>query len=225
MQEHPHLPKRERQKGWLPAILLSGAVHGVLFLGLFTVFQWQTRAEFVYAELWAPEDVSGGNDPTGVAERVEAPEPIPEEPQPEPQPEEPQPEETPPEEPARLEETLARLEEERKAEAERLAEEARKAEEAKRLEEERLAEEARKAEEARAQEEARLAEEARKAEEAARAEEERLARERAEAERIAREAEAERRKHEKLSVSVHDGVSLRMVDGPGRSPVSRTHRV
>ena len=65
MQEHPHLPKRERQKGWLPAILLSGAVHGVLFLGLFTVFQWQTRAEFVYAELWAPEDVSGGNDPTG----------------------------------------------------------------------------------------------------------------------------------------------------------------
>ena len=48
MQEHPHLPKRERQKGWLPAILLSGAVHGVLFLGLFTVFQWQTRAEFVY---------------------------------------------------------------------------------------------------------------------------------------------------------------------------------
>ena len=78
MQEHPHLPKRERQKGWLPAILLSGAVHGVLFLGLFTVFQWQTRAEFVYAELWAPEDVSGGNDPTGVAERVEAPEPTPE---------------------------------------------------------------------------------------------------------------------------------------------------
>ena len=77
MQEHPHLPKRERQKGWLPAILLSGAVHGVLFLGLFTVFQWQTRAEFVYAELWAPEDVSGGNDPTGVAERVEAPEPTP----------------------------------------------------------------------------------------------------------------------------------------------------
>ena len=121
MQEHPHLPKRERQKGWLPAILLSGAVHGVLFLGLFTVFQWQTRAEFVYAELWAPEDVSGGNDPTGVAERVEAPEPtpepIPEEPKPEePQPEETPPEETPPEEPARLEETLARLEEERKAE-------------------------------------------------------------------------------------------------------------
>ena len=76
MQEHPHLPKRERQKGWLPAILLSGAVHGVLFLGLFTVFQWQTRAEFVYAELWAPEDVSGGNDPTGVAERVEAPEQV-----------------------------------------------------------------------------------------------------------------------------------------------------
>ena len=98
MQEHPHLHKRGRQKGWLPAILLSGAVHGVLFLGLFTVFQWQTRAEFVYAELWAPEDVSGGNDPTGVAERTEPPAPTPEPIPEETPPEEPQPEETPQEE-------------------------------------------------------------------------------------------------------------------------------
>ena len=41
-----------------------------LFVGLFPAFQWNTSEEAVYAELWAPEEISGGNDPSGVAEKL-----------------------------------------------------------------------------------------------------------------------------------------------------------
>ena len=64
---------REHQadrRDMFPAALLSVAVHGALFVGLFTAFQWNTSEEAVYAELWAPEEISGGNDPSGVAEKL-----------------------------------------------------------------------------------------------------------------------------------------------------------
>ena len=61
---------RENEKKELQrSLLLSGVVHVLLFIGLFTVFQWQTQSETVYAELWAPEDISSGNDPNGVAKK------------------------------------------------------------------------------------------------------------------------------------------------------------
>ena len=90
--------RREDRRDSFPAAILSVAVHGALFAGLFTVFQWNTAPETVYAELWAPEDVSGGNDPSGVAEKLpeetgrdeaDAPEKKAAEPEPEPEPEEP----------------------------------------------------------------------------------------------------------------------------------------
>ena len=44
----------------LPAGLVAAVgVHALLFVGLFTVFQWRTEPESFYAELWAPEDASG----------------------------------------------------------------------------------------------------------------------------------------------------------------------
>lgn len=64
---------REHQadrRDMFPAALLSVAVHGALFVGLFTAFQWNTSEEAVYAELWAPEEISGGNNPSGVAEKL-----------------------------------------------------------------------------------------------------------------------------------------------------------
>ena len=124
------LYRKEDRRDFLPAAVLSCAVHTALFAALFTAFHWQTQSETVYAELWAPEDVSGGNDPTGAAKLDEKPEP-----------EEPKAPATEPE-PAPEEERRA----EKLEEAER-AEEARQAEEAARIEAERVAEEARKAEE------------------------------------------------------------------------------
>ena len=216
---------REHQadrRDMFPAALLSVAVHGALFVGLFTAFQWNTSEEAVYAELWAPEEISGGNDPSGVAEKLPevkskdteeqqeqkaaAPEPNPPaEPPPTAQPEPAQP--TPEDIAREKAQEAQRIEEERQeaieAEQRRLAEEARREEE-ERIAQERLAEQAkraeeeRQAEEARRQEAARLAEEARKAEEAKKAEEERRAAE-AEAKRIAEELkreEAERQAQE-----------------------------
>ena len=44
----------------LPVGLMAAVgVHAILFVGLFTVFQWRTEPESFYAELWAPEDASG----------------------------------------------------------------------------------------------------------------------------------------------------------------------
>lgn len=201
--------RREDRRDSFPAAILSVAVHGALFAGLFTVFQWNTAPETVYAELWAPEDVSGGNDPSGVAEKLpeetgrdEAdapekkaaePEPEPEpEPQPEPEPE-PEPEPAPPPEPAGpTPEELAAQEarEAERLEEEAIARQAREEMEARRAEEERIAQERARAEEIeRMRQEAIEAERRRALEEEKRLEEERLAQERlAEAARKAEEA-------------------------------------
>lgn len=191
--------RREDRKDSLPAAILSVAVHGALFAGLFTVFQWNTAPETVYAELWAPEDVSGGSDPSGVAEKVpeetgrdeaDAPEKKAAEPKPEPKPEPepaapPEPAGPPPEElAAEKAREAARLEEEQ------IARQAREEMEARRAEEERIAQERARAEEIeRMRQEAIEAERRRAQEEEKRLEEERLAQERlAEAARKAEEA-------------------------------------
>lgn len=213
--------RREDRKDSLPAAILSVAVHGALFAGLFTVFQWNTAPETVYAELWAPEDVSGGNDPSGVAEKVpeetgrdeaDAPEKKAAEPEPEPEPKpepKPEPEPAAPPEPAgptpeELAAEEAREEmEARRAEEERIAQERARAEEIERMRQEAIEAERRRAqeEEKRLEEErlaqerlaeaARKAEEAKKAEEARRAEEARIAEEQRKAEE-ARIAEEKR---------------------------------
>lgn len=197
--------RREDRKDSLPAALLSAAVHCALFAGLFTVFQWNTAPETVYAELWAPEDVSGGTDPSGVAEKLpeetgrdeaDAPEKKAAEPEPEPEPEpkpEPEPEPAPPPEPSGpTPEELAAQEarEAQRLEEERIARQAREEMEARRAEEERIAQERARAEEIeRMRQEAIEAERRRAAEEEKRLEEERLAQERlAEAARRAEEA-------------------------------------
>lgn len=210
---------REHQadrRDMFPAALLSVAVHGALFVGLFTAFQWNTSEEAVYAELWAPEEISGGNDPSGVAEKLPevkskdteeqqeekaaAPEPNPPaEPPPaaQPEPAQPTPEDIAREkaqeaeriaqERARAEEIERMRQEAIEAEQRRLAEEARREEE-ERIAQERLAEQAKRAEEERQAEEARRQEAARLAEEARKAEEAK----KAEEERLAAEAEAKR---------------------------------
>lgn len=219
---------REHQadrRDMFPAALLSVAVHGALFVGLFTAFQWNTSEEAVYAELWAPEEISGGNDPSGVAEKLPevkskdteeqqeekaaAPEPNPPaEPPPaaQPEPAQPTPEDIAREkaqEAQRIEEEqIARAAQEeleaRRQEAERIAQERARAEEIERMRQEAIeAEQRRLAEEARREEEERIAQE-RLAEQAKRAEEERQAEE-AEAKRIAEELkreEAERQAQE-----------------------------
>lgn len=121
-------PRNERLTdkplGFIAALL----AHAVLIFGLVTVFQWKTEAETFYAELWAPEDLSGTGSLT-------APAALPPEPEPE----------TVTPTKADLEarvnrEAEIRLEEEKKSEAlEKAAEE--------KMKEERAAEEARKAEE------------------------------------------------------------------------------
>ena len=211
---------REHQadrRDMFPAALLSVAVHGALFVGLFTAFQWNTSEEAVYAELWAPEEISGGNDPSGVAEKLPevkskdteeqqeekaaAPEPNPPaEPPPaaQPEPAQPTPEDIAREkaqEAQRIEEEqIARAAQEeleaRRPEAERIAQERARAEEIERMRQEAIeAEQRRLAEEARREEEERIAQE-RLAEQAKRAEEERQAEEarRQEAARLAEEA-------------------------------------
>lgn len=201
--------RREDRRDSFPAAILSVAVHGALFAGLFTVFQWNTAPETVYAELWAPEDVSGGNDPSGVAEKLpeetgrdeaDAPEKKAAEPEPEPEPEhqpepkpEPEPEPAPPPEPAGpTPEELAAQEarEAERLEEEAIARQAREEMEARRAEEERIAQERARAEEIeRMRQEAIEAERRRALEEERRLEEERLAQERlAEAARKAEEA-------------------------------------
>lgn len=197
--------RREDRKDSLPAAILSVAVHGALFAGLFTVFQWNTAPETVYAELWAPEDVSGGSDPSGVAEKVpeetgrdeaDAPEKKAAEPEPEPEPKpEPQPEPEPaaPPEPAGPTPEELAAEQAREAarlEEEQIARQAREEMEARRAEEERIAQERARAEEIeRMRQEAIEAERRRAQEEEKRLEEERLAQERlAEAARKAEEA-------------------------------------
>ena len=198
------LYRKEDRKDFLPAAVLSCAVHTALFAALFTAFHWQTQSETVYAELWAPEDVSGGNDPTGAAKLEEKPAPeepkAPEtetEPEPEPEPQKAAEPEPDPEEERRAEELeeAARAEEARQAEeaarieAERVAEEARKAEEARRAEDERLAQERARAEEIERQRQEAIEAEARRLEEEKRREDERLAQERlAEEQRRAEEA-------------------------------------
>lgn len=191
--------RREDRRDAFPAAILSVAVHGALFAGLFTVFQWNTAPETVYAELWAPEDVSGGSDPSGVAEKVpeetgrdeaDAPEKKAAEPKPEPKPEPepaapPEPAGPPPEElAAEKAREAARLEEEQ------IARQAREEMDARRAEEERIAQERARAEEIeRMRQEAIEAERRRAQEEEKRLEEERLAQERlAEAARKAEEA-------------------------------------
>ena len=213
--------RREDRRDSFPAAILSVAVHGALFAGLFTVFQWNTAPETVYAELWAPEDVSGGNDPSGVAEKLpeetgrdeaDAPEPEPEpEPAPPPEPAGPTPEELAAQEAREAErleeEAIARQAREemeaRRAEEERIAQERARAEEIERMRQEAIEAERRRAleEEKRLEEErlaqerlaeaARKAEEAKKAEEARRAEEARIAEEQRKAEE-ARIAEEKR---------------------------------
>lgn len=216
--------RREDRRDDLPAAALSVIVHGVLFVGLFTVFQWNTSPETVYAELWATEDVSGGNDPQGVAEKLpeekgrdetDAPEKKAAQPEPKPEKAPPPPEEkTPPAGPTpeeiaakeaaeaqRLEdERIARAAqaemEARRAEAERVAQERARAEEIERMRQEAIEAERRRAlEEQKRLAQERLAEQARKAEEAKKAEEAR----RAEEARIAeekRKAEAAKKAEE-----------------------------
>ena len=45
--------RKEDRRDMVPAAVLSGCVHVILFVGLFSVFQWTTDSETVYAELWA----------------------------------------------------------------------------------------------------------------------------------------------------------------------------
>lgn len=164
---------RQDRKDAVPAAILSIIVHGALVASLFMAVQWNTADEAVYAELWAPEDVSGGTDPEGVAQRLPAdpePEPLKAEEQ---APEEPA---TPPEPPK---EDLQQAQQKAQAEAAAQAEEAR-----------RLEAEAQARAQAEQVEAERVALEARKAQEAARAENERLAQERARAEEIQRQQEA-----------------------------------
>ena len=220
------MSQKNGDRAWLFSILLSLAVHGLLFAGLITVFRWQTSAEYVYAELWAPEDVSAGKDALGVAEKTPSPEPKSEH-QATPEPDEPSPDEAARQaaeaakaaqaEEQRLAQEAQRAEEARLAQeraeaerieqlraAERIEAEKRRLEEARkekeRLAQEKLAQEKRKAEEARkAREAAQKAEEARKAEAERQAEEAR----KAEAARKAAE-KAAREERERLAKSIRD---------------------
>lgn len=220
-----NLPVRRRKRSeqekrdLIPAFGLSAAVHVLLFIGLFTVFQWSTDSETVYAELWAPEAVSGGNDPHGVAQKTDAPEPKPNEP------DEPRPDQDAQEAAQKAAEQQAaaqaevqrqeeaRLEAERRAEAERAQAEAKAAEEQRRAQEaarEKAAREAAEKAEAERAEKARQdaieaerrAEEQKAKEEAERLAKEKLAREKKAAEEAkkaeeARIAEEKRKAEEK----------------------------
>ena len=190
--------RKEDRRDMVPAAVLSGCVHVILFVGLFSVFQWTTDSETVYAELWAPEPVSGGNDPKGVAVKPpEAPEPKPNEID-----EQRESQEAAQRE-AQRQEALAAAERER-VEAEKAAEEAREAEEARRAEEARVAAEraeAERIEKARqdAIEAERRAEEKRAQQEAERLAQEKLAQERKAAEEARLQAEARRQEEARLA--------------------------
>lgn len=195
------------------ALLLSGAVHGALAAALVLNLSWKTDSPEVYAELWAPEDISAGNDVRGAAKiKEQTPEEAPkpdEEPDARKLEEEPEPESPPPEEideqarRAELEAEQARMREEaRRLEEERIANERARQEEIKRQQEEAIALEKQRQEEAQRREAERLAqeklaEERKKAEEARRAEEEKKALEaRKKAEEEKRRAEEARKKEE-----------------------------
>jgi colicin import membrane protein len=118
----------------LPAGLVAAVgVHALLFVGLFTVFQWRTEPESFYAELWAPEDASGESVAGKAPETPDKPLPKDTEAAPQPDPQE--------EEAKRLEEERLAQEklEQEKLEQQRLEQE--------RLEQERLAEQKRLEEE------------------------------------------------------------------------------
>lgn len=181
------------------ALLLSGAVHGALAAALVLNLSWKTESPEVYAELWAPEDISAGSDLNGAAkiEGKNAPEP----PKPAAEPEEKEPEEAAESEAAdtkELEEQARRAELEAAVEKARIeAEEARRREEARRLEDERLAKERARQEEIKRQQEEAIALEKQRQEEERRREAERLAQQKLAEERRkteeARKAEEERK--------------------------------
>ncbi len=167
--------KREDRQDMLPAVIMSGAVHALLFVGLFSVFQWSTTSEVVYAELWAPEDISAGNDLTGVAEK--------------------KPDATPPrpheaEDRREEQEALEREAREMEALVQKQAEVQRLQAENERIKAEKLAEEARREEDARRKEDVRRAREKAEAERIEKARQEAIeAERRAEEERLKKEAE------------------------------------
>lgn len=205
--------RKEDRRDMVPAAVLSGCVHVILFVGLFSVFQWTTDSETVYAELWVPEPVSGGNDPKGVAVKPpEAPEPKPNEIDEQRESQEAQEaaereaaaqqarmQEEAAQREAQRQEALAAAERER-VEAEKAAEEAREAEEARRAEEARVAA-AERIEKARqdAIEAERRAEEKRAQQEAERLAQEKLAQERKAAEEARLQAEARRQEEARLA--------------------------
>ena len=205
--------RREDRRDAFPAAILSVAVHGALFAGLFTVFQWNTAPETVYAELWAPEDVSGGSDPSGVAEKVpeetgrdeaDAPEKKAAEPEPEP---EPKPEPKPEPEPAAPPEPAGPTPEELAAE---------KAREAARLEEEQIARQAREEMEARRAEEERIAQERARAEEI-----ERMRQEAIEAERRRAQEEEKRLEEERLAEAARKAEEAKKAEEARRAEEAR----
>lgn len=179
------------------ALLLSGAVHGALAAALVLNLSWKTESPEVYAELWAPEDISAGSDLRGAARLDEKQTPEePEKPDEAPEPKEPE-EAVEPKSPApeEIEEQARRAELEAAAEKARIeAEQARLREEARRLEEERLAKERARQEEIKRQQEEAIALEKQRQEEARRREAERLAQEKLAEER--RKAEEAKRAEE-----------------------------
>lgn len=186
-QERQDRIKRDDRKDLMPAALLSAGVHVVLFIGLFSVFQWSTNSETVYAELWAPEAISGGNDPQGVAEK------LPDPPKPDPVTED---EKRESQEAAEAREREA--EEAAAQEAQAREAEALERAEAERAQAEKAAQEAREAEEARREEAARLAHEKAEAERIERARQDAIEAERR-AEEMRAQKEAERLAQEKLA--------------------------
>lgn len=234
--------RREDRRDALPATVLSIAVHGALFAGLFSAFHWNTAPEAVYAELWAPEEVSGGNDPSGVAEKTpeERTEPAPaEEAAPEPEPEkaaEPAPRsetEPEPEPAAPTSEEIAAQEaaEAQRLEEERIARAAQEELEARRREAERIAQERARAEEIeRMREEAIEAERRKAVEEQKRLEEERIARERLEeearrAEETRKAEEARRAEEARLAEEQRKAEALRIAEELRRAEAQRAREL
>ena len=78
------------QRGFdIPVGLIAAiGVHALLFLGLFTVFQWRTEPESFYAELWSPEDASGESVAGKAPETPDVPLPKDKDAQPQPDPQE-----------------------------------------------------------------------------------------------------------------------------------------
>lgn len=167
------------KRAFWPAFGLSCAVHLALFAGLFSVFQWQTEPETVYAELWAPEAVSAGQDPNGVAQKQ--PEPV----------EEPTPKADEPEQ----DEAQARALEQAQQQAEQQRREALERAQLEREQALKLAEKARQEQQAQREKQARLAAERAEAERIEKARQDAIeaekraqqVREREKAERLAKE--------------------------------------